>query len=142
MTRIEVLAPMNFHHKLAQHCFLRFPTISLLDSHPFTVVSAPQLENVAVEGKAHNMTYDFKPQSLVFLARTRDGFTRRLADYGAAHSNILASAWIDGPYSGVDRPIERLYDHLIIVAGGSGITACVPWLQHILKEAAWSVRTI
>jgi hypothetical protein len=53
--------------------------------------------------------------------------------YCASHPDVLASAWIDGPYGGVDRPIKQLYDQLIIVAGGSGITACVPWLQYILN---------
>jgi hypothetical protein len=33
MMRIEVLAPANFCHTPAQHCFLRFPAISLVDNH-------------------------------------------------------------------------------------------------------------
>jgi predicted ferric reductase len=81
MTRTEVLAPVNFRHTPAQHYFLRFPSISLVDNHPFTIVSAPQLERTTVKGDANGMAGEAKPQSLVFLARTQDGFTRRLADY-------------------------------------------------------------
>ena len=135
MTRIEVLAPLGFRHHPAQHCFLRFPSISVVDNHPFTIVSAPPLEDVDVEGTDQDREDDAKPHRLVFLARTHDGFTRRLADYCASRTDILASAWIDGPYGGVDRPIEQLYDQLILVAGGSGITACIPWLEHVVSRS-------
>jgi predicted ferric reductase len=136
MTRIEVLAPAIFCHTPAQHCFLRSLAISLVDNHPFTIVSAPSLETVTAEGNERDAANGFNPQSLVFAARTRDGFTRRLADYCASHPDVLASARIDGPYGGLDRPIEQLYDQLIIVTGGSGITACVPWPQHILNKSS------
>jgi len=39
MTRIEVLAPDGFVRKPGQHCFLRFPSLFILDNHPFTIAS-------------------------------------------------------------------------------------------------------
>jgi predicted ferric reductase len=141
MTRIEVLAPVDFRHYPAQHCFLRFPAISLVDNHPFTIISVPQLEDVAMEGERHDMKGNTKPQILVFLARTHDGFTRKLANYVASRTDILASAWVDAPYGGVGRPIEQLYDQLILVAGGSGITACLPWLQHVVNRSCTVGKT-
>ena len=70
----------------------------------------------------------------IFLIRTRDGITRRLADYtrtnadgGLAFVNVL----LDGPFGGINRPLESLYDTLVLVAGGSGVTAIMPWLAHI-----------
>jgi len=39
------------------------------------------------------------------------------------------------PYGGVCRPIERVYDTLILVAGGAGITACLPWLEYVTSKA-------
>jgi hypothetical protein len=66
-----------------------------------------------------------------------------LADYGAVHPNILASAWIDGPYGGVDRPIEQLYDLLIIVTGGLGNhRVCSLGCSIFSTEEARLVRTI
>lgn len=42
MTKIEVTNPPDdFVWTPSQHCFLRFPSISLLDNHPFTIVSGP-----------------------------------------------------------------------------------------------------
>lgn len=40
-------------------------------------------------------------------------------------------SWLDGPYGGVGRRIENEYDTMILIAGGSGITSCLPWLQYI-----------
>ena len=65
--------------------------------------------------------------TLMFLIRAQAGFTRSLASYSTSEPDILASAWIDGPYGGVNRPIERLYDTVILGAVGTGISACVPW---------------
>lgn len=85
MTRLEVLAPPDFHHSPAQYCFLRFPSLSPLDNHPFTIASAPQ-----------SSTQEDKPQTLIFLARTHDGFTKRLSKY-AAEPDRHVYAWIEGP---------------------------------------------
>ena len=131
MTRIEVLPPPGFTHTPAQHCFLRFPSVSLTDNHPFTISTTAPLQDLTTVGRdAADRNPTEKPQSLVFLARTYAGFTRKLAAYSASQPDILASAWIDGPYGGTSRPIQRLYDTLILVAGGAGITACLPWLQY------------
>ena len=40
-------------------------------------------------------------------------------------------SWIDGPYGGGGRRIENEYDTMILIAGGSGITSCLPWLQYL-----------
>ncbi|KAF2499659.1 pectin lyase-like protein [Lophium mytilinum] len=40
---------------------------------------------------------------------------------------------IDGPYGGHARPLHRLYDTVVCVAGGSGITAVLPQLLTISR---------
>ncbi|KAL2066525.1 hypothetical protein VTL71DRAFT_2596 [Oculimacula yallundae] len=127
MTRVEVLAPGEFAFSPAQHCFLRFPGISLLDNHPFTIASAPMQATREFRGRNYQ-------QTLVFLIRSHSGITRKLAEYCASQSDRELSAWIEGPYGGVRRPIERLYDTLILVAGGAGISACLPWLDYVTSK--------
>ncbi|KAF2403452.1 hypothetical protein EJ06DRAFT_571662 [Trichodelitschia bisporula] len=138
VTRIEVWPPEDFAHSPAQHVFLRFTALAPLDNHPFTIVSAP-------------MDSGSQPSPLVFLARTHAGFTARLARYALANVNGKDEAastpvWIDGPYGGVSRSFETRYDTLVLLAGGTGISACLPWMlsarEGRLKRVVlvWAVR--
>jgi len=143
-TKIEVLnPPENFTWTPSQHCFLRFPGISLLDNHPFTIVSGPlPADSRSASGEKSADTFQHPPKQapLTFLARTHSGFTRRLDAFGSKHADTSLEVWIDGPYGGLGRPIERLYDHLVLVAGGSGITVCLPWLASILAAEPLELR--
>lgn len=145
MTKIEVTNPPDdFAWTPSQHCFLRFPSISLLDNHPFTIVSGPpatsswRRHNVQDEEK--NDGFPRKFTSLSFLARTHSGFTRRLDSFSSKNVDTPLEAWIDGPYGGLGRPIERLYDNLVLFAGGSGITVCLPFLTSILEADSSEIR--
>ncbi|KEF53004.1 uncharacterized protein A1O9_10912 [Exophiala aquamarina CBS 119918] len=148
MTKIEVLNPPDgFTWTPSQHCFLRFPRISLLDNHPFTIVSGPlpapsRRNNVKQRGEKVGDVFQIphKQVPLTFLARTHSGFTRRLDSFSAKHADNALEVWIDGPYGGLGRPIERLYDHLVLVAGGSGITVCLPWLTSIMAAEPSEIR--
>ncbi|KAK8199205.1 ferric reductase NAD binding domain-containing protein [Phyllosticta capitalensis] len=124
LVRIEVERPLYFDLTPAQHCFLRFSHIAVYDNHPFTIASAP------THGTAEKTTE--KP--LVFLIKVRDGFTRRLAaecEMSEEHA-LQTSVSLDGPYGGFPYPrLENRYDALLLVAGGSGISACLPWLSHM-----------
>ena len=133
MTRLEVLAPPDFEHSPGQHCFLRFPDISILDNHPFTIASPPY--SICQMSKEANTLGKGHCETLIFLTRTHQGFTRKLAGCCASNPEAFASTWIDGPYGGLNRPIERIYDTLILIAGGTGISACLPWLLHVVAQA-------
>ena len=118
VTRIEVALPATaMRTRPGQHCFLRFPEISLFDNHPFTLAW---------------ITGD-DGQKLSFLIRTRRGFTTKLLTTTQEKSRHHANVWVDGPYGGIDARLERRYDHMVLVAGGIGITGCLPWLQHIIN---------
>jgi predicted ferric reductase len=129
MTKLQVLAPENFGYTPGQHCFLRFPELSMVDNHPFTLASA--LAATRMEDNC-----------LTFLVRTHSGFTRRLASYCQLHPDQQLSAWVDGPYGGVGRRLELLYDELVLIAGGSGITACLPWLDQAVRVKETRVRRV
>ena len=69
-----------------------------------------------------------------FFVRYLVGSTRKLSCYISNEIDGPMHSWIDGPYDGVDRSIENEYDTMILIAGGSGITSCLPWLQYISQN--------
>ena len=140
MTEIELLAPMGFKFSPMQHCFLRVPKIAWLGNHPFTICTSHV--SPTIEEKKQGI--DSHQQTLVFLIRTHSGFTKKLSSFASAHPGNQLSIWVEGPYGGLSRHIELAYDNLILIAGGGGITACLPWLsflaQRVAKDALSSVR--
>jgi len=42
-----------------------------------------------------------------------------------------ARAWIDGPYGDYIPALEKQYQDVICIAGGSGITTTIPWISHL-----------
>ena len=125
MTRIDILVPSKFSWRPGQHCFLRFPSLSVFDNHPFTIASVPQ----SASGRQSNRFSEV--QTMSFFVRSHAGFTRKLSCYTSNNFDGPMHSWIDGPYGGVGRSIENEYDTMILIAGGSGITSCLPWLQYI-----------
>lgn len=117
VTKIEVLLPEDIQTRPGQHFFLRFPAVSLFDNHPFTLAWTDS-KNVP---------------TLTFFVRSRKGFTTRLFSNKDENAQEQTGVWIDGPYGGIDAKLERSYDHMILVAGGIGITGCLPWLQHMVN---------
>ena len=88
----------------------------------FTIASAPNSEIKPLQ------------PSLLYLARAHSGFTRRLAE-ASQQSDTTVRAWVEGPYGGLYRTVDFKYDSGVLVAGGAGITACLPWVQHCVTLA-------
>ncbi|KAK7523955.1 ferric reductase NAD binding domain-containing protein [Phyllosticta citriasiana] len=136
LVRIEVQRPPGFNFKPAQHCFLRFHHFAPLDHHPFTIASAPtsSLSSSTPQHDAEK-AQPANDNPLVFLVKVRDGFTRRLAARcemtGGSPAMLNTTVCVDGPYGGLPYPrLEHRFDALLLVAGGSGVSACLPWLLH------------
>lgn len=106
-----------------QHVFLRFPGLGPLDNHPFTIASSCS-ETYVVDKDGNSSA-----EPLRFLIRPYEGITRKLAKY--AGSSV--KAYIDGPY-GHYEPLEKKYENVVLVAGGSGITAMLPHLSYLAKR--------
>lgn len=138
MTRIDVLAPHKFSWRPGQHCFLRFPSVSIFDNHPFTIANSC----TTIQGLSKPESLDGDRPSMTFFVRSHSGFTQKLSKYIKANVDSNATAWIDGPYGGIVRKVENAYDTVILVAGGAGITACLPWVQYVSsKMTLEAVRT-
>ncbi|KAL9624930.1 MAG: hypothetical protein Q9160_000977 [Pyrenula sp. 1 TL-2023] len=126
MTRLEMLAPRGLHWNPGQHVYLRAPTVGLFDNHPFTIAAADGLSEVGNE-KEH-------PRILPLYIRTYAGFTRRLRNYVDEESSTQLEAWLEGPYGGHREDITIGFDDVILVAGGGGISAMLPWLEHFAAK--------
>ncbi|ORY04196.1 ferric reductase like transmembrane component-domain-containing protein [Clohesyomyces aquaticus] len=131
MVEIQVLAPSGFKFTPSQHCFLRIPRLAVLGNHPFTICNSYK----APKRGRDQLPDDEHRQTLVFLTRTYSGFTKRLASYAASDPDNQVNIWIEGPYGGISRNIELAYNNLVLIAGGGGITACLPWLAFLAQKA-------
>lgn len=123
MVRLDLSAPEDFHWCPGQHAFLRIPEISAFDNHPFTIASAESCSR-------DEQTDKYSSSLLRFYLQTRTGFTSRLMNHLKSNVDPNLSVWIDGPYGGIGYNLEYRFDTVLLVAGGSGISACLPWLEH------------
>lgn len=141
MTRLDILPPNGFNWKAGQHVFLRLPGLSILGNHPFTIASTPSLAPPVSTSCCDKGTLE--EGRLTFLIRAQAGFTRHL------HRSLSnASLWqartchIEGPYGGLSYTAENLYDTVILVAGGGGVTVSMAWLDHLSRLHSGSYRNI
>ena len=135
MTKMQISAPNDFNWTPGQHVFIRIPAISKTDNHPFTIASIASCSSMSNE-KAMVRT-------LLLMVRSYTSFTHGLVTHGkSAVIPRSFSAWIDGPYGGINRPLERIYHELILICGGSGITACLPWIAHVVDAHQLSKQTV
>lgn len=154
VTKVRVTVPSTLRWKPGDHAFLRIPALSLLDNHPFTIASAPPASS----------TPTTTPNTLSFLIRTHAGFTSRLAALAATNPHHHTSpsspstsslesqtipppatpvtpplrTLIDGPHSHASAPTIPLHaiDTVVLVAGGTGVTAALPWLGCLSRAMA------
>lgn len=119
-TRITI--PVNFDWRPGQHCFLRFTSFGLLpalSAHPFTICSLPS----RIPG--------VKSQ-LVFYIRHQGGFTAKIYEYAMKHPDATVPVLIDGPYGGINMQSYLQSDHLLVIAGGSGVGWTLPFIEQFI----------
>ncbi|KAL6722370.1 hypothetical protein ACLMJK_001477 [Lecanora helva] len=126
VTRIDAYLPIGVKWEPGQHFYLRFPTLFPFDNHPFTVANIPDPSH-----KNESLV-----QKATFFARPHSGFTKKIAAYASANVDNNEAVWLEGPYGGISRDIARRCNTLILIAGGSGITACLSWLLHCAEVMA------
>ena len=102
------------------------PGVSVFENHPFTIASLCSDDFPSAYGE------DYRDMVLVF--RPFSGFTNRVLesalDHGPWHTY---RAFLDGPYGGMRRSMDS-FDHVVMIAGGSGITAIVSQLLDLIKR--------
>ena len=147
MTKLTMEVPSTHTWRPGQHYFLRFPSISLLDNHPFTASSIPRNYHAGYSLEEEGSCQAEEPNILTFLILAHSGFTKKLSNYIRSSSNsdpedlspaiIKTKAYLDGPYGGLPLNFVNLelhYDTVILVAGGGGISSVLPWLSYLTKR--------
>ena len=123
---IKVTIPTQVKWKPGQYVYLRMPGISVFENHPFTIASLCSEDFPSGYGEEY--------RDMVLVFRPFSGFTNKVLesalDHGPWHTY---RAFLDGPYGGMRRSMDS-FDHVVMIAGGSGITAIVSQLLDLIKR--------
>lgn len=123
---IKVTIPTQMKWRPGQYVYLRMPGISVFENHPFTIASLHSDDFPSEYGEGY--------KDMVLVFRPFGGFTNKVfrsaIEHGPWHTY---RAFIDGPYGGMQRRIEA-FDDVVLIAGGSGITAIVSQLLFLIKS--------
>ncbi|KAL7897248.1 ferric reductase like transmembrane component domain-containing protein [Trichoderma sp. SZMC 28014] len=146
--------------KPGQHYYLYQPfRFTGWENHPFTLAywSQSTEETVQIQGGSPTTNNAINPPSrihavagdeyiLSFWIRPYDGWTRRLRDMclkSISTSKLSAvsreTLLLEGPY-GMAEPLWA-FDEVLLIAGGSGIAAMIPYiLDHVSRAVAGQTR--
>ncbi|KAF7440529.1 hypothetical protein PC9H_000875 [Pleurotus ostreatus] len=139
--RLTFLPPGPLAWAPGQHFLLTIPSISRLDTHPFTAASICDEQASTAAGRA-----------LVFYIRAKEGWTKDLwnhvfamLSHGETHvasekvpfseqvpsNGVLLRTLVDGPFGSSIRTQWRQYSTVLVVVGGSGVSFGVSILQFL-----------
>jgi NAD(P)H-flavin reductase len=123
---IKITIPTKMKWRPGQYVYLRMPGISVFENHPFTIASLCSDDFPSEYGEGY--------RDMVLVFRPFGGFTKKVLqnalDHGPWHTY---RAFVDGPYGGMQRRIEA-FDDVVLIAGGSGITAIISQLLSLIKK--------
>jgi len=103
------------------HLFLWIPSIRLVETHPFTIVSS-------------------SVSTLELVVAAYDGFTNDLHQYAKKNPGASLRASVDGPYGTIPN-LAKSADKAILIAGGSGATYTFGIALEMLKNLGDSTKT-
>ncbi|EME88397.1 uncharacterized protein MYCFIDRAFT_55383 [Pseudocercospora fijiensis CIRAD86] len=123
---VKVTIPTQMRWKPGQYVYLRMPGISLVENHPFTIASLCSDDYPSEYGDQY--------RDMVLVFRPFSGFTKKVLNSALDHGPWWTyHAFIDGPYGGMRRQLDS-FEHVVLVAGGTGITAIVSHLLDLIKR--------
>lgn len=123
---VKVTIPTQIKWRPGQYVYLRMPGISVFENHPFTIASLCSDDFPSAYGEEY--------RDMVLVFRPFGGFTKRVLESGLEHGPWHTyRAFIDGPYGGMTRSMDS-FDHVVLFAGGSGVTALISQLLDLIKR--------
>jgi predicted ferric reductase len=123
---IKITIPTQVRWRPGQYIYLRMPGISVFENHPFTIASLCDEDFPSEYGEGY--------RDMVIVFRPFGGFTNKVLQTALEHGPWHTyRAFIDGPYGGMQRRIEA-FDDVVLIAGGSGITAIISQLLTLIKK--------
>ncbi|TID15943.1 Vacuolar amino acid transporter 1 [Venturia nashicola] len=123
---VKITIPTQKRWRPGQFVYIRMPGISIFENHPFTIASLCSDDFPSEYGEGY--------RDMLLVFRPFGGFTRK-----ALNKAIKKGPWdtyrafIDGPYGGMRRRLES-FDTVVLIAGGSGITAIASQLLDLIKR--------
>ena len=123
---VKVTIPTQVRWRPGQYMYLRMPGISVFENHPFTIASLNSEDFPSEYGEQY--------RDMVLVFRPFGGFTRKVLNSAIDKGPYKTyRAFIDGPYGGMTRELAS-FDTVVLLAGGSGITAIVSQLLDLIKK--------
>ncbi|PPJ55817.1 hypothetical protein CBER1_01554 [Cercospora berteroae] len=123
---VKVTIPTQVRWKPGQYVYLRMPGVSFFENHPFTIASMCSDDYPSEYGEEY--------RDMVLVFRPFGGFTKKVLDSALDHGPWWTyRAFIDGPYGGMRRSMDS-FDHVVLIAGGTGITAIVSHLLDLIRR--------
>jgi len=136
--RVTMTLARPWHARPGQHAYLYFPTMSLWQSHPFSVSWVDDTDDVTSDRLAsnHQDRAAMRKMQVAFVIRARTGFTNTLYQKvaKAPDGRMDAMCFVEGPY-GVCQPLDS-YGTVVLFAGGVGITHQVPYIKELIQGYA------
>lgn len=157
--RLTTLEARNAPVRPGTYYFLYLPSSSwrVWEQHPFSAIPMPHIPSLvpskdSQQEKGANATVRLSPSSEVsaasrvddgkgvtFLIRPKKGMTARLRNklLTSSPSSTTLHVLLEGPYGSHPLPIftPSRFSSILLVAGGVGITATLPYLQSVIN--AW-----
>ncbi|CAK7274325.1 hypothetical protein SEPCBS119000_006111 [Sporothrix epigloea] len=132
--RVTVTLARAWHFEPGQHAYLYIPSISLWQSHPFSVAwseDADLLDPDQLDFKRQNALATRKT-SISFVIRGRTGMTAKLIKKVAESTDgrYITSCLVEGPYGGLQQ--MHSYGTVMLIAGGVGVTQAVPHVRDLV----------
>jgi NAD(P)H-flavin reductase len=123
---VKITIPTQTKWRPGQYVYLRMPGISVFENHPFTIASLCDDDFPSEYGEGY--------KDMVLVFRPFGGFTKKVVESALTHGPWHTyRAFVDGPYGGMQRRIEA-FDDVVLIAGGSGITAIISQLLCLIKK--------
>ncbi|KAE9380375.1 putative ferric reductase transmembrane component 3 [Stipitochalara longipes BDJ] len=141
--RVTLHLPRKVNIKPGSHAYLRFSTLNIWESHPFSIAwvehlsSNPALPFNKVDSDYSGKQLQLNAKDIVtdvsFVIHAQTGLTKRLFDKANSYrpGALTLTAAFEGPYGG-DHSLDS-YGHVVLFAGSSGITHQIPYVQHLIK---------
>ncbi|OAA50341.1 Flavoprotein transmembrane component [Metarhizium rileyi] len=116
---ITVLTIKDVHFKWhpGQHIYLWIPRLGLLESHPFTIACAHQMQGLCC------------CSSIQLIVRKHRGFSKRIHDFAVNNPTKTVIGYVLGPF-GVTTNWET-FETLVLIGASTGASFTVPIMEHV-----------
>ncbi|KAM0334061.1 hypothetical protein ACHAQA_001081 [Verticillium albo-atrum] len=132
--RVTVSMARPWTFKPGQHAYMYMPSLSYLQSHPFSVAWSEDAEDPSTEKLTMNRQdiLEMRKTTMSFVIRGRTGFTNTLFQKASAcpRGQMQTTCMIEGPYGELHS--MNSYGTVMLFAGGVGITQAVPHVRDLV----------